>query len=141
MAGAPAAAAFVSLEFTGRREAPPGRDLLRPRPWTMLAFFVLLGMTNLAKGLLFGTAMVLLPIGGYLLFAPTSDQCLQDTAFLKKVSSRLAPGAKVVVYVVTRRGKGADLERYGTATVIDSRKHSRGQKSPADRLVLVSTAI
>ena len=34
----------------------------------MLAFFVLLGMTNLAKGLVFGTVITLAPIGMYLLW-------------------------------------------------------------------------
>jgi 4-amino-4-deoxy-L-arabinose transferase-like glycosyltransferase len=35
------------------------------RPWAVLGFFVLLGMTNLAKGVVFGTAMTLIPIGGF----------------------------------------------------------------------------
>ena len=38
------------------------------RPWCVLGFFVLLGMTNLAKGLVFGTVIVLAPVGIYLLW-------------------------------------------------------------------------
>src|SRR5262249_46140618 len=38
------------------------------RPWLVAAFFALLGATNLAKGLIFGTAMALLPVLGYLLW-------------------------------------------------------------------------
>ncbi len=36
------------------------------RPWRVLAFFVLFGMTNLAKGLIFGTLMVAVPVACYL---------------------------------------------------------------------------
>src|SRR5262249_18002122 len=35
---------------------------------TMLLFFLSLGLTNLAKGLLFGTVMVLVPLGGFLVW-------------------------------------------------------------------------
>ncbi len=38
------------------------------RPWCVLGFFVLLGMTNLVKGLVFGTVIVLAPVGIYLLW-------------------------------------------------------------------------
>lgn len=38
------------------------------RPWPVLAFFVLLGLTNLAKGLVFGTAMALIPIAAFMLW-------------------------------------------------------------------------
>ena len=66
-------ALFTRLEFTGRQdESRADRGVLRSflggRSWLMLAFFVMLGMTNLAKGLLFGTAMVLIPISGFLLW-------------------------------------------------------------------------
>jgi 4-amino-4-deoxy-L-arabinose transferase-like glycosyltransferase len=42
--------------------------ILGPRPWCVLAFFVLLGMTNLVKGLVFGMVIVMAPIGVYLLW-------------------------------------------------------------------------
>ena len=37
------------------------------RPWALLAFFFVLGMTNIVKGLFFGSIFVLLPIAGFLL--------------------------------------------------------------------------
>lgn len=44
------------------------RNFFGKRPWCVLGFFVLLGMTNLAKGLIFGTVIVLAPVGVYLLW-------------------------------------------------------------------------
>ena len=38
------------------------------RPWPVFGFFVLLGMTNLAKGLVFGTVIVLAPVGIFLIW-------------------------------------------------------------------------
>ena len=38
------------------------------RPWSVLLFFLLLGMTNLVKGLVFGTVIVLAVVGTYLLW-------------------------------------------------------------------------
>ena len=38
------------------------------RSWCVLGFFLLLGMTNLAKGLVFGTVIVLAPVGVWLLW-------------------------------------------------------------------------
>src|SRR5581483_3882276 len=62
-----ALALFVYLQF--RRPSADGESLgfFGGRPWPVLAFFVLFGMTNLAKGLIFGTLMVLVPVGGFLL--------------------------------------------------------------------------
>jgi hypothetical protein len=45
----------------------------------MLAFFVLLGMTNLAKGLIFGMVIVMAPIGVYLLW---NDRVSKAVVFL-----------------------------------------------------------
>jgi 4-amino-4-deoxy-L-arabinose transferase-like glycosyltransferase len=65
-----AVALFVALEFgRGPARAGDGTAFLGRRSWIVLAFFVVLGMTNLAKGLVFGTLMVLIPIGGFLLLA------------------------------------------------------------------------
>ncbi len=66
-----AMALFVRLEFTDCADNPsPGfvRSFLGRRPWLVFAFFVALGLTNLVKGLLFGTAMVVIPIAGFLLW-------------------------------------------------------------------------
>ncbi len=42
--------------------------LFGSRPWTVVAFFVLMGMTNLVKGLIFGTAMAAIPLAGWLVW-------------------------------------------------------------------------
>ncbi len=62
-------ALFVRLEFGPRadRVGEPTGFTAR-RPWVVLAFFALLGATNLSKGLLFGTVMAGLPVAGYLLW-------------------------------------------------------------------------
>jgi 4-amino-4-deoxy-L-arabinose transferase-like glycosyltransferase len=61
-----AVALFIHLEF-GAPAEDERTGFVGARPWPMLGFFLLLGMTNLVKGLLFGTLMVLVPISGYLL--------------------------------------------------------------------------
>jgi 4-amino-4-deoxy-L-arabinose transferase-like glycosyltransferase len=50
--------------------APPteSSNFVGPRPWCVLLFFVLLGMTNLAKGLVFGTVIVAAPVVGFRLW-------------------------------------------------------------------------
>lgn len=62
-------AVFARLEF-GQRADRSGEStgFLRSRPWLVAAFFALLGATNLAKGVIFGTLMAGLPIAGYLLW-------------------------------------------------------------------------
>jgi len=60
---------FVRLEFVEREsDAAPGlyRVFLGTRPWPVVLFFILLGCTNLAKGLIFGTAMAVIPLIGWL---------------------------------------------------------------------------
>jgi 4-amino-4-deoxy-L-arabinose transferase-like glycosyltransferase len=63
-----AIALFVRIE--ARAAAIPNKrvSFLGARPWLVLAFFVLVGMTNLAKGLVFGTVMALVPVGAFLLW-------------------------------------------------------------------------
>ncbi len=71
-----ALALFTKLEFSDSNTDQANttseqgflREFLGSRSWLMLAFFFVLGMTNLAKGLLFGTTMVLIPIFGFLLW-------------------------------------------------------------------------
>jgi 4-amino-4-deoxy-L-arabinose transferase-like glycosyltransferase len=58
---ATAVAWFVRCEFGNAPEE--SRNPLGLRSWPTALFFVLLSMTNLLKGLAFGTAMVLIPIG------------------------------------------------------------------------------
>lgn len=62
-----AMALFAHLEF--RRNSPTDRQatgFLGARPWALLAFFIVFGATNLAKGLIFGSLMVAIPVTGYL---------------------------------------------------------------------------
>jgi 4-amino-4-deoxy-L-arabinose transferase-like glycosyltransferase len=62
-----AIALFARLEFFQVPEAADGRNrFLGGRPRPVLAFFLSLGLTNLAKGVLFGPAMVLIPVAGFL---------------------------------------------------------------------------
>lgn len=64
-----AIALFVRLEFGAEStNQNAGGGIVGKRPWPMLAFFIVLGMTNLAKGLLFGTIMALIPVAGFLLW-------------------------------------------------------------------------
>jgi 4-amino-4-deoxy-L-arabinose transferase-like glycosyltransferase len=62
-------AAFARLEFgpLAARMNESG-SFFGSRPWLVLAFFALLGATNLAKGVIFGTVMTGLPVAGYLLW-------------------------------------------------------------------------
>jgi len=59
---------FAYLEIIRTRGDKESRLFPGTRPWPVLAFFLLLGMTNLAKGIVFGTAMCLVPIGVFLLW-------------------------------------------------------------------------
>lgn len=70
-------ALFVKLEFDSQPTSaadPPVtrtgviRQFFGTRPWLVLAFFVVLGMTNLVKGLFFGTVISLIPIATFLLW-------------------------------------------------------------------------
>jgi len=61
-----ALALFVRLEFRGG-PAESERRFLGRRSLPVLAFFVALGLTNLTKGLGFGTVLAVLPVGGFLL--------------------------------------------------------------------------
>jgi 4-amino-4-deoxy-L-arabinose transferase-like glycosyltransferase len=63
-----AIAFFGFTEFRPRATLPTDRRFLGTRPWSVLIWFVLLGLTNLAKGLIFGTAMAVLPVAAFLLW-------------------------------------------------------------------------
>lgn len=60
---------FVRLEFDERYSTRKceGINPLGWRPLPVLLLFFFLGLTNMAKGLVFGTVMALIPIAGYLL--------------------------------------------------------------------------
>ncbi|MBA2226330.1 MAG: glycosyltransferase family 39 protein [Gemmataceae bacterium] len=74
-------ALFVSMEFphvrtTGAVAGSGKPSFFGTRPWPMAGFFLLLGATNWAKGLLFGTVMAAAPIVLYLL-----GRALQERSF------------------------------------------------------------
>lgn len=63
-----AIALFVRQEFFGDPTvADPRLGLAGRRPWRVVGFFVLLGLTNLAKGPIVGAAIVVGTIGAYFL--------------------------------------------------------------------------
>ncbi len=74
-------ACFVWLEFD--RGGLPSVGAARPhrfwsgREWRMAGLFVLLGATNWAKGLLFGTAMAGLPLAAYLVWNAAEQRSLR----------------------------------------------------------------
>jgi len=59
-------ALFVYLEFRCRPAEKESVAFFGTRPWMVLAFFLVLGLTNLVKGLFFGTLFVGLPIAVFL---------------------------------------------------------------------------
>jgi 4-amino-4-deoxy-L-arabinose transferase-like glycosyltransferase len=61
-------ALFVHLEFARRPAEAESVRLVGPRPLAVLAFFLVLGLTNLAKGLFFGSIFVCLPCAVFLLW-------------------------------------------------------------------------
>ncbi len=62
-------ALFVKMEIPKEGEAPPGRwTFFGWRSWTLLAFFTLYGLSNMAKGLVFGPLMAGVPMGLFLLW-------------------------------------------------------------------------
>ena len=63
-----ATALFVHLEFRLRPTPNSEPWLIGRRPWALLAFFAVLGLTNLVKGLFFGDAFVILPAAVFLLW-------------------------------------------------------------------------
>lgn len=70
-----AIALFVYQEFTNHEsQAEEKSRFLGGRPWPILAFFVMLGLTNLAKGPFFGAVLVLVPILGFIAWNWESTQ-------------------------------------------------------------------
>ena len=60
--------AFVRLEFAGPQPKPfRPVDLVGKRPFGYVVLFLLLGMTNLTKGVVFGPVMALIPIAVFLI--------------------------------------------------------------------------
>ncbi len=61
---------FVKLEFSPKYRLHENESLnpLKNRPFPVYLLFIALGLTNMAKGLVFGTVMSLIPISCYLLW-------------------------------------------------------------------------
>src|SRR5205085_1987328 len=53
---------FAYTEILRSPEQGESRNFFGRRPWCVLGFFVLLGLTNLVKGLIFGMVVALAPI-------------------------------------------------------------------------------
>lgn len=63
-----ALALFVRLEFAMESAWPRyNTGFFGRRPWTLLAFCVVAGLTNMAKGLFFGMCFIALPVLGFVL--------------------------------------------------------------------------
>jgi 4-amino-4-deoxy-L-arabinose transferase-like glycosyltransferase len=60
--------AYLEILRPASESAKDSVNFLGRRPWLVALFFGLLGATNLAKGLVFGTVMALAPIGTFLLW-------------------------------------------------------------------------
>jgi 4-amino-4-deoxy-L-arabinose transferase-like glycosyltransferase len=59
---------FAYAELIRVPQPSDGNHFLGKRPWCVLLFFVLLGMTNLVKGLVFGMVIVMAPIGVFMIW-------------------------------------------------------------------------
>lgn len=70
---APIVAAALGIFAYGEILRPPqgadGTGFFGMRPWWVLAFFILLGMTNLVKGLVFGMVIVMAPVGVFAIWS------------------------------------------------------------------------
>jgi 4-amino-4-deoxy-L-arabinose transferase-like glycosyltransferase len=63
-----AVALFVRSEFVEQATSDARINPFGTRPWSVLGFFALTGLTNLAKGPLVGAAVVLAPVGAFLIW-------------------------------------------------------------------------
>lgn len=63
---------FVSMEFASGRERDAGVGFFGNRPWQVWAFFFILGLMNIVKSPLLGAAVVVAPVGAYLLLSLNS---------------------------------------------------------------------
>jgi 4-amino-4-deoxy-L-arabinose transferase-like glycosyltransferase len=64
-----ALAVFARLECTNQGSRDPSGGFFGRRSRLVMVFFLLLGLTNLAKGLIFGTLMVLVPVSAFLIWS------------------------------------------------------------------------
>lgn len=76
VAGALCAFSYTELSVSDASAGNPSptlrgiaQTLIGKRPWSVVVFFVLLGMTNLVKGLIFGMVITLAPIAVFVLWS------------------------------------------------------------------------
>ncbi|MGD0461965.1 MAG: phospholipid carrier-dependent glycosyltransferase [Tepidisphaeraceae bacterium] len=106
-----AIALFVQIEFF---IDPPAADrrlgFLSWRPWRVMAFFILLGLTNLAKGPIVGAAVVVGPIAVFFLIPPIQWQRLRRYMWLWGILIAAAVAISWHAYVAWRyHGQGGYL--------------------------------
>jgi 4-amino-4-deoxy-L-arabinose transferase-like glycosyltransferase len=65
---AAALCAFAYTEILRPPQVTDSNNFFGKRPWCVLMFFVLLGLTNLVKGLVFGMVIVMAPIGVFVVW-------------------------------------------------------------------------
>lgn len=65
---AAALCAFAYAEILRPPQTIDSNNFFGKRPWCVLLFFILLGMTNLVKGLVFGMVIVMAPVGVFLIW-------------------------------------------------------------------------
>ena len=98
-----AIAMFVRIEFfTDPTVADARLGFLSWRPLTVLAFFVLLGLTNLAKGPIVGAAVVVGPIAVFFLIPPFQWRRLRRYVWLWGILIAAAIAVSWHVYVAWR---------------------------------------
>jgi 4-amino-4-deoxy-L-arabinose transferase-like glycosyltransferase len=84
-------ALFAHLEFRLRPDSRVG--FLGPRPWALLAFFVVLGLGNLVKGLYFADLHLLAPTVLFILWRPGWWEALRRYLWLPGWLAFLAAGS------------------------------------------------
>lgn len=99
----------VDVPAPGETQCQPhsfnSHRFLGGRSWSVLAFFLTLGLTNLVKGLLFGAAMVLVTILGYLAW----NANWQRTRRYVWVWGWLAAGLAAVAWMIAASYRHPDL--------------------------------
>jgi 4-amino-4-deoxy-L-arabinose transferase-like glycosyltransferase len=103
-------ALFVRIEFSGPAAAEGSVSFFSWRPLRVLAFFVLLGLTNLAKGPIVGAAVVIGPIGVFFLIPPIQWRRLRRYLWLWGILIAAAVAISWHAYIAWRYpGQGGYL--------------------------------
>jgi 4-amino-4-deoxy-L-arabinose transferase-like glycosyltransferase len=96
-------ALFVSMEFFADPETADRRlGLLSWRSWQVLAFFIVLGLTNLAKGPIVGAAVVIGPLAAFFLIPPIQWRRIRRYLWLWGILIAAAIGISWHAYIAWR---------------------------------------